>query len=46
MVATVTDVFEKAVHNVIKGETADNDSVFLQAGDISRGSAAISSLTR
>jgi hypothetical protein len=46
MVATVTVVFERAVHNLVKGEISDNDSMFLQAGGISCGSATTSSSTK
>jgi len=46
MVATVTVVFERPVHNVVTGEISDNDSVFLQAGGISCGSETASSSTK
>jgi hypothetical protein len=46
MVATVTVVFERPVHNVATGEISDNDSVFPQEGGISRGSETTSSSTK
>jgi hypothetical protein len=46
MVATVTIVFERTVHYVVTVEISDNDSMFLQAGGITLGSATTSSSTK